>query len=182
MVESQNSLLRFVGVNEAQLGDSLTEVYRALQGNSSQGTWDPINKSWCALFTAHMLTEGGVPIEALPENEDKFVAKKYNTIGSRVYRRGKGEFDSSNLKYGDVVIMDSSRANAASWEGHVAFYVGMSPDGRIQLLGGNQNDSINVTPFDTKLIYGIRRMSFDTADMEKATKALGLGDANASTD
>ena len=181
MVESQNSLLRFVGVNESQLGDSLTQVYRGLLGNSSDATWDPINKSWCALFTAHMLVEGGLPIEDLPE--DKFVAKKYNTIGNPVYRRGEdAEFDSSKLKYGDVVIMDSSNPKAASWEGHVAFYVGMSPDGKIQLLGGNQNDSINVTPFDTELIYGIRRMSFDTADMEKATKELGLGDANASTD
>ena len=182
IVESQNSLLRFVGVNEAQLGDSLTQVYRGLLGNSSDATWDPINKSWCALFTAHMLTEFGFPIEALPENEDKFVAKKYNTIGSRVYRRGRGEFDSSNLKYGDVVIMDSSNPKAASWQGHVAFYVGMTPDGKIQLFGGNQNDSINIAQFDTELIYGIRRMSFDTADMEKATKELGLADANASTD
>jgi uncharacterized protein (TIGR02594 family) len=180
MVESQNSLLRFVGVNEAQLGDSLTEVYRALQGNSSQETWDPINKSWCALFTAHILTEGGLPIEDLPN--DKFVAKKYNTIGNPVYRRGKEEFDSSKLKYGDVVIMDSSNPKAESWNGHVAFYVGMTPNGKIQLFGGNQNDSINIAQFDTKLIYGIRRMSFDTADMEKATKALGLRDANASTD
>jgi uncharacterized protein (TIGR02594 family) len=180
MVESQNSLLRFVGVNEAQLGDSLTEVYRALQGNSSQEAWDPINKAWCALFTAHILTEGGFPIEDLPN--DKFVAKKYNTIGIPVYRSGKGEFDSSKLKYGDVVIMNSSNPNAASWNGHVAFYVGMTPNGKIQLFGGNQNDSINIAQFDTKLIYGIRRMSFDTSDMEKATKALGLGDANASTD
>jgi uncharacterized protein (TIGR02594 family) len=180
MVESQNSLLRFVGVNEAQLGDSLTEVYRALQGNSSQEAWDPINKAWCALFTAHILTEGGFPIEDLPN--DKFVAKKYNTIGIPVYRSGKGEFDSSKLKYGDVVIMNSSNPNAASWNGHVAFYVGMTPNGKIQLFGGNQNDSINIAQFDTKLIYGIRRMSFDTSDMEKATKALGLRDANASTD
>jgi len=180
MVESQNSLLRFVGVNEAQLGDSLTEVYRGLLGNSSDETWDAVNKPWCALLTAHVLTEGGVPIENLPE--DKFVAKKYNTIGSRVYRRGKGEFDSSNLKYGDIVIMDRSGPNAQSWQGHVAFYVGMSPDGKIQLLGGNQNDTINVTPYDTELIYGIRRMSFDTSDMEKATKELGLGKANASMD
>ena len=181
IVESQNSLLRFVGVNEAQLGDSLTQVYRGLLGNSSDATWDPINKSWCALFTAHMLTEGGLPIEDLPE--DKFVAKKYNTIGDRVYRRGEdAEFDSSKLKYGDVVIMDSSNPKAASWQGHVAFYVGMSPDGKIQLFGGNQNDSINIAQFDTELIYGIRRMSFDTADMEKATKELGLGDASASTD
>ena len=180
LVESQNSLLQFVGVNEAQLGDSLTQVYRGFLGNSSDATWDPINKSWCALFTAHMLTVGGIPIEALPENEDKFVAKRYNTIGSRVYRRGKGEFDSSNLKYGDVVIMDSSNPKAESWQGHVAFYVGMTPDGKIQLFGGNQNDSINISQFDTKLIYGIRRMSFDTSDMEKATKELGLGKANAS--
>lgn len=180
IVESQNSLLRFVGVNEAQIGDSLTEVYRGLLGNSSDETWDAVNKPWCALLTAHVLTEGGVPIENLPE--DKFVAKKYNTIGSRVYRRGKGEFDSSNLKYGDIVIMDRSGPNAQSWQGHVAFYVGMSPDGKIQLLGGNQNDTINVTPYDTELIYGIRRMSFDTSDMEKATKELGLGKANASMD
>lgn len=182
IVESQNSLLRFVGVNEAQLGDSLTQIYRGLLGNSSDATWDPINKSWCALFTANVMTVGGLPIEDLPKDGDKFVAKKYNTIGDRVYRRGKGEFDSSKLKYGDVVIMDSSIPDAASWQGHVAFYVGMTPDGKIQLFGGNQNDSINISQFDTELIYGIRRMSFDTADMEKATKELGLGDASASTD
>ena len=182
IVESQNSLLRFVGVNEAQIGDSLTEVYRGLLGNSSDETWDAVNKSWCALFTAHMLTVGGVPIEDLPKDGDKFVAKQYNKIGSPVYRRGKGEFDSSNLKYGDVVIMDSSNPTAESWQGHVAFYVGMSPDGKIQLLGGNQNDSINIAQFDTKAIDGIRRMSFDTSDMEKATKELGLVDASASTE
>jgi len=183
IVESQNSLLRFVGVNEAQIGDSLTEVYRGLLGNSSDETWDAVNKSWCALFTAHMLTVGGVPIEDLPKDGDKFVAKKYNKIGSPVYRRGEdAEFDSSNLKYGDVVIMDSSNPTAESWQGHVAFYVGMSPDGKIQLLGGNQNDSINIAQFDTKAIDGIRRMSFDTSDMEKATKELGLVDASASTE
>jgi len=56
---------------------------------------------------------------------------------------------------GDVVVL--WRNNPKSWEGHVGLFVSWTAD-RVYLLGGNQNNQINITPFTKTRILGIRKL------------------------
>jgi uncharacterized protein (TIGR02594 family) len=40
--------------------------------------------------------------------------------------------------------------------GHVGFVTGMVDDGRLLILGGNQNDQVSITPFDRGRLVGYR--------------------------
>lgn len=53
---------------------------------------------------------------------------------------------------GAVVVLSSARG---TWSGHVGFYRGETAD-QVYLLGGNQNDSVSIAPFDKARIVGIR--------------------------
>ncbi len=54
---------------------------------------------------------------------------------------------------GDVVILSRP---GASWQGHVAFYLGKQ-DGKLALLGGNQNNAVSVSLYVVDRLLGIRR-------------------------
>jgi uncharacterized protein (TIGR02594 family) len=60
-----------------------------------------------------------------------------------------------NLRYGDIVVMH--RGDPSSWQGHVAFFVRWTKDGRMVLFGGNQNDEANETAYSTAKFAGARR-------------------------
>lgn len=61
------------------------------------------------------------------------------------------------LKYGNEVtprvgaIMVQHRGNPSDWRGHIGFYAGESAT-HYYLLGGNQGDSVNITPFRKTLL------------------------------
>ena len=65
----------------------------------------------------------------------------------------------------DVVILKRGRAPQPGPEvtsgapGHVGFFAGVGPDGRIMLLGGNQSDGVNTQSFDREDVLGVRRLA-----------------------
>lgn len=54
---------------------------------------------------------------------------------------------------GCVVVF--SRGNPKGWQGHVAFYVGEDAE-NIEVLGGNQKNAVNVSPYRKKKFLGYR--------------------------
>jgi hypothetical protein len=56
---------------------------------------------------------------------------------------------------GDVAVF--SRGDPNGPYGHVGLFEGIGPDGKIQVLGGNQGDSVSVAGFDPSSLLGFRR-------------------------
>lgn len=95
---------------------------------------------WCAAFVGAILAKSGV------RNTGSLLARSYEQWGEKVDGL-------DNAKRGDVVVI--SRGDK-SWQGHVGFYHGHGA-GKIHILGGNQGDQVNITPYDAGRLVAIRR-------------------------
>lgn len=91
---------------------------------------------WCAIFTNAMLETSGVAGSA--------------SAMARSYVSHAGFRKLAQPALGCIAVKSSNRGPAS---GHVGFYVG--EDGLfIYLLGGNQNDEVNISPFRKKEFVG----------------------------
>lgn len=106
--------------------------------------------AWCAAFVGAALKRSGL-----------------NGTGSLLAR--------SYLKWGDVIdvprvgaIAVLSRGNSA-WQGHTAFYLGRDKS-RVFLLGGNQNNAVNVAAFNAKRVLGYRWPKSDGVEHSETTQ------------
>ena len=97
--------------------------------------------AWCAAFVGAMLKKAGLP------HTGKLNARSYLDWGVPV--------DLADAKPGDIVVF--SRGDPKGWQGHVAFYVSHNSS-VINVLGGNQNNQVNITPYSRSRLLGIRRM------------------------
>ena len=95
---------------------------------------------WCAAFVGAILAKSGV------KNTGSLLARSYSQWGRPVARL-------EDAKRGDVVVI--SRGDK-SWQGHVGFYHGHGA-GKVHILGGNQGDQVNITPYDEGRLVAIRR-------------------------
>ena len=91
---------------------------------------------WCAAFVNWVLREAGEP------TTDSAAALSFTKWGVRV----------TKPSYGDLVLFDHGNGR-----GHVGFYVG-EKDGRVGVLGGNQNNSVNVSWFPRDTVAQYRRV------------------------
>ena len=60
---------------------------------------------------------------------------------------------------GDVIVFPRG---TSEWQGHVGFYVGQEIKNKVlyyRILGGNQNNSVNIELYPASRALGIRRMS-----------------------
>ena len=104
------------------------------------------DNAWCAAFVGHVLTNLGFDVPG---------GSKYNALRAAKYAKlGKG-VALDEAKAGDLVIIQNPRTNGY----HVGFFVDSTSDG-IAILGGNQNDEVNITRYPSgRLIKnGIRRI------------------------
>jgi len=105
------------------------------------------DNAWCAAFVGHVLTNLGFDVPG---------GSKYNALRARKYAKlGKG-VALDEAKAGDLVIIQNPRTNVY----HVGFFVDSTSNG-IAILGGNQNDEVNITRYPSgRLIKnGIRRIN-----------------------
>ncbi len=56
---------------------------------------------------------------------------------------------------GDVVVL--WRGSQTSWEGHVGLFIAWD-DKRIWVLGGNQSNMLNISPYSRERILGFRQL------------------------
>ena len=96
--------------------------------------------AWCAAFVGAMLQLGGLP------SSRKLNARSYLDWGRVV--------DLADAQPGDVVIF--TRGDPQGWQGHVGFFV--RRDGNsIIVLGGNQSNEVNTSPYPVSRLLGVRR-------------------------
>ena len=83
-----------------------------------------------------------------------------------------------DAKMGDVVIINRPKKDQPDTR-HVAFFAGFDEDGKIKLLGGNQNDEVNVSSYDVADVIGIRRVNqpdLSDKELEAVSKIVVKGD------
>ena len=127
------------------LWDNAQEQYKT--GNNS----DPV-PAWCAVWVADMLMKADPDFDFSAVESEKYGqkgslnrirARQYETIGEAVSKTG----DRYDAQVGDIVIKKSAESGH-----HVGFFAGYAENGDVLILGGNQEDSLNVTPYPSSSI------------------------------
>lgn len=98
--------------------------------------------AWCAAFAGAILERAGLP------STRKLNARSYLEWGEEV------AFD--DLETGDIVVFWRKGKNSAY--GHVAFFVGLDPQGDLRVLGGNQSNEVNIATYKKERFLQGRRM------------------------
>lgn len=127
---------------EAKRHMGLTEINGAEHAQEILKFWKDIKRGgiqsdeipWCAAFVGACLERVGV------ESTRFESAGSYLTWGVPL----------SEPIYGCVAVFSRSGG------GHVGFVMGQDEQKRLMVLGGNQNNAVNVTPFDTARVTGCR--------------------------
>lgn len=96
--------------------------------------------AWCAAFVGAMLKRAGLP------HTGKLNARSYLEWGEPVQL--------SEAKEGDIVVLWRGSPNSA--QGHVGFFVRQQGN-RVDLLGGNQGNQVNITGFPVERVLAVRR-------------------------
>lgn len=96
--------------------------------------------AWCAAFVGHCLEKAGMA------STRKLNARSYLSWGEKVA-------GIEQAKEGDVVVFTRGASMA---QGHVAFFSKIAGS-QIEVLGGNQSDSVTVARYASSRLLGIRR-------------------------
>lgn len=127
-----------IGTKEVPGRASNPEIIKYHQATTLMATDDSV--PWCAAFVCWCLESSGI--------------KSTRSAAARSFLYWGKEIAFKNMMIGDLIIF--KRGNS-SWQGHVAFYTGDSFEKYIPVLGGNQNDSVNIAKYPIEKIIGIRR-------------------------
>ena len=130
-----------LGVTEIKGKAHRAEIMRYWRDIKRGGIKDD-ETPWCAAFVGAMLERAGVQSTRYES------AASYALWGKRLALPVQGA----------IALLDH----------HVAFVAGIRTDGRIMLLGGNQNDSVTIAPFHDRAIIQYRW----PANLEAPTSAL----------
>lgn len=99
------------------------QKYMDLAGYGADG------EPWCAIFAGAMLRKAGIDIKGV-----NAMARSFSTAPSFT------KIDAPRL--GAIAVF--WRGSQSGTEGHVGFYVGDAAPGRINVLGGNENDQVEI--------------------------------------
>lgn len=129
----------FIGSNEsnAQANKTLTAFFKNFGGQKL----DPAQTAWCAAFANSILAASG------DAGTGRLNAKSFLAWG----------YEPEKPRKGDVIVLTRGSTDPADWRGHVGFFDGYNADGSVRVLGGNQDNSVNIKSFPRQQILGIRR-------------------------
>lgn len=136
------------GVNHHPL---IVKMWKAIKRGGIKDDETP----WCAAFVGFCLENVGI-VSSRYES-----AKSYLTWGQSLAQPVPG----------CIVVFTRDGG------GHVGFVVGRTRDGKLRVLGGNQNNGVNIASFDTRRVSGYRW----PLAVPVSTEPLLIGDAPAST-
>jgi uncharacterized protein (TIGR02594 family) len=98
--------------------------------------------AWCSAFVAHCAREAGYEYEGA-------------TVAARSWLRVGQPILATEARRGDVVIF--SRGDPNGWTGHVGFVHELTGS-TIYVLGGNQNNAVNILGYRRENLLGFRRL------------------------
>ena len=165
----QELFTNVVPTDSTWLWNNAQEQFKA--GNNS----DPV-PAWCAVWVADMLIKADPDFDFSAVESEKYGqkgslnrtrARHYETLGEAVSKTG----DRYDAQVGDIVIKRSDENGY-----HVGFFAGYAENGDVLILGGNQNDSLNVTPYPSSSIQAVRRVdvaAIRKEDVEKISVTMG---------
>ncbi len=140
---------RFIGVKEMDGSMDNAQLMAMLTLDNNWPEHDEV--PWCSAFVnyiCHLLR--------LPRSKS-LLARSWLEVGFAID-------DDEAAPYYDVVILQRGSGiqpgpEDATAPGHVGFFAGWSHDANlIEMLGGNQNDSVKVSRYPVERILGIRRL------------------------
>ena len=98
--------------------------------------------AWCSAFL------NWVALKANVERSHKLTARSWLNVGTEI----------KEPQLNDLVIF--WRHKKSSWKGHVGFFIGYTEDKKhIYVLGGNQNNQVNIKKYPVYRLLGFRRLS-----------------------
>jgi uncharacterized protein (TIGR02594 family) len=111
------------------------------------------SRAWCAAFVDHILEEGKFNRLDTTNTFSRVRAKEYKNIGQPVASLSKAT-------PGDLIILTNKKTGGS----HVGFYAGKDGDD-YTILGGNQDDQVNIKPIDTDSVDVTVRRIKDVENM-----------------
>tara|TARA_R100001510_G_C7655868_1_gene215354 strand:- start:3196 stop:5949 length:2754 start_codon:yes stop_codon:yes gene_type:complete len=179
--------IRKISVNV--LGDSIaTWQWDDWQRKLKRGeVTDPV-PAWCAAWMAHMILIAnpdfdfdvldyaveGKPGERAEEEQkmNRVRARFYKNVGTEVPKLSSAVLgtppvggDRYAAQVGDIVV--KSRMVDGKRQSHVGFFVGYAENGDVLILGGNQEDELNVTAYPYSEVDAMRRLEVPALTKEQ---------------
>ena len=161
--------MQWLGVNELDPeGVELrSTLWSTIHGKADTTAMVDDNWAWCAAFVNHTLVEAGADTLETDDKYNKGRAKAYETFGQSV--KGSNTKDMlSNAKEGDIVVKKKMVAELdkngkptgkMKVQYHVGFFSGYDAEnGTVNLLGGNQQDEVNITAYPIEQVTAVRRI------------------------
>ncbi|MEQ3656520.1 MAG: TIGR02594 family protein [Dokdonia sp.] len=97
--------------------------------------------AWCSAFVNWVALKGNV------ERSNKLTARSWLQVGKEI----------NKPQLNDLVVF--WRYKKSSWKGHVGFFIGYTEDKKyIYVLGGNQNNQVNIKKYPAYRLLGFRRL------------------------
>jgi hypothetical protein len=171
------------------LGDSIaTWQWNDWQKKLAKGEeTDPV-PAWCAAWMAHMIMIAnpdfdfdvldyaveGKPGERAEEQTkmNRVRARFYKNVGTEVPKisqslsgRAPVDIERYDAQVGDIVV--KSRMVNGQKQSHVGFFVGYAENGDVLILGGNQDDELNVTAYPYSQVEAMRRLEVPALTKEQ---------------
>lgn len=127
-----------IGVKEVKGSKHNKRILEYHQATSLKATDD--ETAWCSSFVCWCLEASGF--------------KSTRSASARSHLKGPYKtVDIKDAKPGDIVIFSRP---PSTWAGHVAFFV-RDTGSSIEVLGGNQSNEVNITPYPKSRLLGVRR-------------------------
>ena len=106
-------------------------------------TWVSTDETaWCSAFI------NWVALKAKVQRSNKLTARSWLQVGTEI----------NKPKLNDVVVF--WRHKKSSWKGHVGLFISYSEDKKhIYVLGGNQNNQVNIKKYPVYRLLGFRRLT-----------------------
>jgi uncharacterized protein (TIGR02594 family) len=137
---------RFVGVREVPGSQSNPAVLAMLKLDGDWPEGDDV--PWCSAFANYVAW-----LLRLPRSKS-LMARSWLKVGRAVGEEAEVGFDVVVLKRGTGGQPGPEVLDAP---GHVGFYAGVE-NGKVLVLGGNQQDEVNITAYSKSRVLGIRRL------------------------
>ena len=138
---------RFIGIKEVGGSVDNPQIMAMLKLDNDWPEADEV--PWCSAFANYICW-----LLRLPRSKS-LRARSWLTVGSGV--------PLSEAQVGDIVVLKRGKGDQPGPEvieapGHVGFYAGITGE-LIEVLGGNQSDTVKVSRYPKSKLLGIRRLT-----------------------
>lgn len=138
---------RFVGITEVPGATANPQIMTMLRLDTSWPEDDAV--PWCAAFANYIAW-----LLRLPRSKS-LRARSWLNVGEVI------DLDAALPGFDVVIFKRGSGAqpgpDVIDAPGHVGFYAGVQ-GANVLVLGGNQSDSVNISPYPKKNLLGVRRL------------------------